>query len=137
MSVNMNSSLGAVLAFAGWTLTHAVIMIGHRSLLINTGRAKANAFGPSRNEPQNTFYGRVCSAHVNCVENMVVFAPIVIALHLMGGPDVSSLAWMAVYLRIGQSLVHWYDVSEIAVTFRFMFLIGQLYCMGAIVYRSM
>lgn len=137
MSIDTSSSLAAILAFSSWTLLHTCIMLGHRSLLINTGRAKPNGFGPSRDEPQTTFYGRVCASHANCVENLVVFAAVVLTLHLAGGPDVSTLAWRTVYLRVGQSLVHWWDTSETAVTARFLFFVGQLYCIGVMIYRSM
>lgn len=46
---NTQSSTSAVVGFASWTLLHVIVILGHRSVLINTtGRAKANAFVPSR-----------------------------------------------------------------------------------------
>ena len=137
MPIDTSSSLTSVLAFSGWTLFHTVMMLGHRSFLINTGKAKPNAFRPSRDEAQTSFYGRVCASHANCVENLVVFAAVVLTLHLAGGPDVATLAWRTVYLRMGQSLMHWYDTSEMAVTVRFLFFVGQLYCIGAMIYSSL
>ena len=137
MSIDFQSSLGSVLAYSGWTLLHTGIMLGHRSFLINTGKAAPNSFAPSRDESQSTFYGRVCASHANCVENLVVFSSVVLALNAAGGPNVTDLAWNVVYLRMGQSLCHWYDTSEAAVTVRFLFFVGQLGCIGTMLYRSM
>ena len=140
MPIDSNSPLVAVLAFAGWTMLHMVIMITHRSILINSGKAATNAFPPSRDEKMETFYGRVCAAHANCIENLVLFSAIVLPLNtlLNGGNviDLSTLAWRVVYLRVGQSVSHWYSVSEMAVTVRFMFFAVQLSSMGTMLYRA-
>ena len=66
----------------------------------------------------------------------MIFASIVLCL---GGNDDShsALAWRIVYdLRIGQSLCHWYNVSEGAVAVRFLFFVGQLSCITTMIYRS-
>ena len=140
MPIQIDTALAAVLAFAAWTFLHVVVITMNRSLLINTGRAKTNAFGPSRDEPGTSFYGRVCASHANCIENLVLFSAIVLALHeLTNGGNViglPTLAWRVVYLRIGQSLAHWYDVTEGAVTVRFLFFMGQFVSMGTMLYRT-
>ncbi|KAL7571140.1 hypothetical protein ACA910_014744 [Epithemia clementina (nom. ined.)] len=154
--IDWNSAPAAVLAFTGWTLLHTLFILGHRSVLINTGKMKANGFGPSRHEPQTTLYGRVCASHANCVENLTIFASIVLALTLMMGDGSSrgdssanattkedgvdflaTLAWRTVYLRVGQSVMHCYSTSETVVTIRFLFFVGQLYCLGTMLYRAM
>lgn len=133
----MDTSLHALAAFAGWTLLHTFIILGHRSILINTGKAAPNAFGPSRDDKSSTFIGRVGLAHANCVENLVVLVTILLINHLLeGASDVSQLAWYIVYARIGQSITHWASVSETAVAIRFFFFVYQLSTMLWILYKT-
>lgn len=116
-----SSSLSALMMFAAFTLLHVVIVISHRSFLINTGRAKPHAFTIMRNDSESTFIGRVGCSHANCVENLSLFAVVVLVNALMGGaPDISKQAWWYVSARIAQGVTHWYSVSDAAITFRFV-----------------
>lgn len=117
-----SSSLSALMMFATFTLLHVLIVISHRTLLINTGRAKPNAFISMRKDSEATFIGRVGCAHANCVENLTLFAVVVLVNALMGvgAPSISKQAWWYVSSRVAQSLTHWYSVSDTAVTVRFI-----------------
>ena len=139
MSIDWTSSLGAVVAFAGWTLWHTFVMLAHRNVEIAAGRATPTGWVPSRHESQGSWYGRVCASHANCVENLVVFAALVISLHLMGTVDSRTdapWAWRYVYLRVVQSVAHWMGTGEGPVTIRFLAFVGQLVCLGVLVYRN-
>ena len=137
MIIDAKSSAAALLAFAGWTKVHVILIAGYRSLLINTGREKPSAFSPSRHEAQDTFIGRVSCAHANCVENLPLFTAVILANFMVdGAPDVSGLAWKYVYCRLAQSLTHWYSVSDMGVTVRFIcFAMGKWF-LGSMAYRT-
>ena len=135
-----SSPFQALAVFGAWTLVHTVIILGYRTVLINTGKAKPNGFGPSRNDNQDTFIGRVGCSHANCVENLVVFTAVLVAHHFAvasanDNEVVTKWAWYIVYARIGQSLFHWWSISEMAVTGRFLFFVTQLVFLARIVYQ--
>ncbi len=125
----MDSALHALLAFTGWTMLLVLGVVSVRSLKVLTGESKANEF-PSGQEHGHPIYWRLNRAHVNAVENLVVFAVVVLVGHLAGVTDplFAQLAWVAVAGRIAQSVVHVASYSHMAVTVRFAFLLVQLGC---------
>ena len=77
------------------------------------------------------WYKRSMRAHANCVENLPVFAAIVLALHASGtGGEVADVASVGVLAaRVMQSLVHVsMPQTDTVVAFRFSFLLVQLAC---------
>ena len=118
-----------LLGFAGWTVALLASTIGiYRWALIFAGRAAVNGFPADAPEGAD-WYKRAMRAHANCIENLPVFAAIVIALHVSGAggaaADFASIAILAA--RIMQSLVHvCLPQTSAVVTVRFSFLMVQL-----------
>ncbi len=128
----------AVLAFATWTI--AILMLGvgiYRWSLILTGKAELKSF-PGDEPHGSPLYRRVVRAHANCVENLPVFAAIVLAGQSAGvhSPTFDLLSAAVVPARIVQTSAHLASGSNAAIAVRFTFLSVQLAAfvwMGALV----
>ncbi len=123
-------SYWALLGFVVWTLLLLVGGIGvTRVSAVLSGRARPNSFTPSVPHGSEAYQRRM-RAHVNCVENLPIFA----ALVLLGGlMDVTgSLFQLAAFTvlpaRVGQSLAHIASGTSRAVLVRFTFFTVQLLC---------
>jgi uncharacterized MAPEG superfamily protein len=128
-------SYWALLGFVTWTLLLVVLGIGVTRIgQVVRGQARANSFNPQ--VPHGTeSYQRRMRAHLNCVENLPIFA----ALVLLGGVlDVSGAgfqvaAFAVLPLRIGQSVAHIASGRNRAVLARFGFFSAQLVCFAILV----
>ena len=125
----MTMPVWMLLGFATWTIVLLASTIGiYRWFNIFAGRASVNGF--SADQPEGAdWYKRAMRAHANCIENLPVFAAIVLALHVSGsgGPvaDFASIGILA--SRVLQSLVHVCLVqTSSVVAVRFSFLLVQL-----------
>lgn len=122
-------SVAALVFYALWAVA-LVLMIGaDRVLLVLRGQARANSFASG--VPHGTeSYWRINRAHVNTVENLPIFAAIVLSGYVVGQGTAtfSHLAEIVVAARIVQSLIHIASGSALAVTFRFLAFAVQLVC---------
>jgi uncharacterized MAPEG superfamily protein len=90
-------------------------------------------------EPHGSpFYRRAVRAHANCVENLPVFAAIVLATQAAGAHSTTLdvLSMMVVTARVAQTSAHLASGSNAAIAVRFTFLSVQLAAfvwMGALV----
>lgn len=122
----ISESLLALVAYAAWTLTLLAAIAGHRLALVLSGRRRANAFSPWGDDV-SPFSARLCRAHANCVENLPIFAAIVMVAVLVGAPHITDpLALWVLAARITQSTVHLTSTSTRAVTVRFAFMAAQM-----------
>jgi uncharacterized MAPEG superfamily protein len=129
----MTLPLLTLLGFAAWTLLLLAATVGvHRWSLILTKRASIDAFpADARGGPD--WYQRATRAHLNCVENLPVYAAIVVVATLTGHHgrlfDVLSVAVLGA--RICQTLVHVSFVQTArAVSYRFSLFTVQLLAMA-------
>lgn len=128
----MTVPLYVLLAFAVWTL--AVLMAGvgiRRWTLILSGRAQLTDF--SADQPHGgAAYRRAVRAHANCVENLPVYAAIVLVA-FAGHADTLRLDALAVAFmaaRVCQTLVHTlFAETNGTVMIRFLFFFTQIVCM--------
>ena len=131
----MTTALWCLLGFAGWTLALVVVGIGMpRVAKVLAGQAKANDF--KADEPHGSErYRRTMRAHMNCVENLPIFASVVLVGTVAGvrAPDFGMLAVVLLAARVVQSSIHISSGSVAAVNARFMFFLVQLVCMAAMV----
>ncbi len=118
-----------LLGFAAWT---ALLLIGtvgiYRWSRILTGAARIASFRADQIEGAD-WYQRGTRAHANCIENLPVFAAIVIALQAgnVVGALVNGLSIAILAARIVQSLVHVCFVqTDAVVSVRFTFFSVQL-----------
>jgi len=132
--MTMTLSLWMLLAFAGWTVLILMIGVGvYRWSLIFTGRAELSSF-PSDTPHGGDAYRRVVRAHANCIENLPVFAAIVLtaAVARLDPPNFGVLAAATVTARVVQSSIHMLlPVSNPMVAARFSFFLIQLMTMIA------
>jgi uncharacterized MAPEG superfamily protein len=128
----MSVPLLTLLGFALWTLLLLMLTVGvYRWQLILTGRAAIHAF-PADAQGGAAWYQRATRAHVNCIENLPVYAAIVFALTQLRieGPLVDILCCSVLGARLCQTTIHVSVVQTArAVSFRFSFFTVQLLSM--------
>ena len=126
----MALSLWSLLGFAVWTLLLVLLGIGlprFRAVLID--KARPNSFNPATPHGSER-YQRTMRAHMNCVENLPVFAALVLlaaVLELNHGLFEAAAA-LVLPARVLQSVVHVASGRNRAVLVRFVFFTIQLGC---------
>jgi uncharacterized MAPEG superfamily protein len=123
-------SYWALLGFVAWTLLLLVLGIGvTRVGQVMRREARANSFNPQ--VPHGTeAYQRRMRAHLNCIENLPIFASLVLLGGLLGasGAGFQAAAFAVLPMRIGQSIAHIASGRNRAVLVRFGFFSVQLSC---------
>lgn len=130
----MNLSLWMLLGFACWTLFVLLIGVGvRRWLLIFSGRAALTSF-PGDTAHGSPAYRRAVRAHANCVENLPVFAAIVLVASAarLSPPNFSALSVAVVGARFLQTTVHMIlPENNATIAMRFTFFLVQVLAMIA------
>ena len=122
----------ALLGFAVWTLLVLFGTVGvYRWSRIFMGQARISEW--QSDLPQGSdWYQRAMRAHMNCVENLPVFAAIVLCATATGADNrfLDLLAGVILVARIGQTTVHLaWAPSDVAASVRFAFFFVQAICM--------
>jgi len=136
--MSLSVPLKCVLAFAGVQMTIVSGVVAYRINEIFSGVRKANQF--SATQPEGApWYQRLTRAHVNCVENLPIFASVVLAGHVAGhsSPFIDRLCQIVVLARVGQALAHISSGSELAVNIRALFYITQMACFGLLIHQHL
>ena len=121
----------ALLGFAAWTLLLIAGVFLYRGMRFLTG-TPINHW-PRGNKPADDapFVKRLDDAHANCLENLPVFAVIVLVAAALGRlADIQALAPWVLYARIGQSLAHLSGTGPVNVFVRASFWSVQLALFG-------
>ncbi|ANY84158.1 hypothetical protein BB934_38585 (plasmid) [Microvirga ossetica] len=118
----------ALLGFAVWTLLVLFGTVGvYRWSRILTGRVRISEW--QADQPQGSdWYRRAMRAHMNCVENLPVFAAIVLCATASGENSrfLDLLAGAILVARVCQTTVHLACTpSEVAASVRFVFFFVQ------------
>lgn len=123
----MDASLTALIGFTAWTLVLGFgIVVGWRSIEILRGKP-ANSWTRGGDTPQPGLVRRAEHAHMNCIENLPVFAAIVLAAAAAGKTAVTEpLAMYVLYARVAQSVTHLIGVSHWLVIVRATFYVIQI-----------
>ena len=123
----MSASLLALLAFVAWTLLLVLVAVTYRVSLVLTGKAPANSWTRGAATWQNpALITRVEHAHMNCVENLPLFAAVVLVAAVTSQTALTDgLVWVFIGLRIAQSVVHIISTSAAFVFIRANLLVGQ------------
>ena len=134
MTNDLILSLWMLLGFAGWTVFVLLVGVGvYRWSLIFTGRAAIADF-PGDTPHGSTAYRRAVRAHANCIENLPVFAAIVLVAacaHVAPAP-MGALAVAVLAARIVQSSIHMlFPETNTTVALRFSFFFIQIAAMIA------
>lgn len=120
----MPVALACLLGFVAWTLLLVFALIGWRSVEALLGKRRLDEFPAGVPHGTDTYW-RLNRAHLNCVENLPLFASVVLVAHALGA-DVGTLATVYVAARIGQSVTHVASGAPAAVFVRATFYTAQL-----------
>jgi uncharacterized MAPEG superfamily protein len=130
----MSTPVLALLGFAVWTLVLLFGSVGvYRWSRILSGRARLTDFPADAPEGAD-WYKRAMRAHANCVENLPVFAAIVVAIVATGvrSLELNVLAVIVLVARVCQSLVHVaLPQTQGVIAVRFTFFLVQAVAMLA------
>lgn len=126
----------ALLGFAAWTLLLVFVIFGYRGVRLLQG-TPINSWG--RNAKTTTdpaFIKRVEDAHANCVENLLLFAVIVLAAQAMYKAEfIAAVAGWVLYARIGQSVAHLIGTTQPLVLIRATFWAAQVVLFAWMLWR--
>lgn len=121
------TGMTALLIYIVWTLILALSYATYRLPLVLTGKKTANHW--ERGEPVDdpAFLVRAKAAHLNCLENLPLFAALVLVAAATGQSEtVSAVAGFVIAARIGQSLVHLVGTSFPLVFIRASLFLAQV-----------
>lgn len=129
----MSLSLWMVLSFAGWTILVLIVGVGvRRWTSVLRGQADLTSF-PADVPHGSVPYRRAMRAHANCLENLPVFAAIVLvgAATGLNPPGMDALAVTTMGARIAQTSVHLLLPERNAtIAARFAFFFVQILAMS-------
>jgi len=121
------NAVQALIGFAAWTLLLVIVVVLYRGVRIAGGTPINHWPRGEIAEDDIPFARRAADAHANCVENLPVFAVIVLAAAALNKLDaINGLAPWVLYLRIPQSLVHLSGTGQAQVFVRAGFWTAQV-----------
>ena len=126
----MTTPLWCLVGFVVWTLVLLLAIAGVRVGAVLRGEKRANEF-PSGVPHGGDAYWRLNRAHLNCLENLPIFASVVLVATVAGirAAALDTLARTYLAARIGQSITHVSSGGIIAVNVRFAFFAVQVACL--------
>jgi uncharacterized MAPEG superfamily protein len=121
-----------LLGFAGWTLLILCGTVGiYRWSMILTGRARVSEWRADEIQGSE-WYRRAMRAHMNCLENLPVYAAIVLCATAaeITGALLSGLSLAFLAARLFQTTTHiFFEQTDRAASVRFGFFFIQVVCM--------
>jgi uncharacterized MAPEG superfamily protein len=121
------TALQALLGYTAWTLLLIAAVFLYRGLRFATGTPINHWPRGAKPADDAGIVKRMEDAHANCMENLPVFAAIVLAAAAMGRLDaIAMLAPWVLYARIGQTAAHLAGVGQPHVFVRASFWSIQL-----------
>jgi uncharacterized MAPEG superfamily protein len=128
----MTIPVWVLLGFAAWTLLSLLGSVGvYRWSRILTGRSQLTDFVADVPHGDD-WYRRAMRAHANCLENLPVYAAVVVAIMATGARShtIDVLAVMLLAARIAQTITHiTFEPRNAVVAARFVFFFVQIVCM--------
>lgn len=122
----MNPTLTTLTGFIAWSLFLLVLMEVIRSKLVLTKEVAANRINPE-NSNLSPFMQRLARAHANCIEGLPIFGGLMLIAVVASRTSITDpLAYIFLFARILQSVIHLISISALAVTFRFSAFAVQL-----------
>ncbi|MCZ8156747.1 MAG: MAPEG family protein [Leptospira sp.] len=123
----MNQSLYALLYFLGWTIFLGVLVVSARAIQVVLGKKKSNEF-TSGVKHGSERYWQMNRASANAIENLPVFASLVLIGNVAGKVDLEFIyaCNVVVLARVLQSTIHLISTTVLAVNVRFTFYVIQI-----------
>jgi len=122
-------SVTALIAYALWALALVITLAIVRATIVLRGRAKPNSFTAGIPHGGDAYW-RLNRAHLNTLENLPIFAAIVLSGWVVGMETATfnRLAVIVILARIVQSFIHLASGSVAAESFRFAAFAVQVVC---------
>lgn len=121
------TGMTALLIYIVWTLILALSYATYRLPLVLTGKKAANHWERGKDVDDPAILVRAKAAHLNCLENLPLFAALVLIAAATGQSEtVNAVAGFVVAARIGQSLVHLVGTSFPLVFIRASLFLAQV-----------
>jgi uncharacterized MAPEG superfamily protein len=122
-------SIAPLIFYALWAIALVLMVAADRVLLVLRGQARLTSFTPGSPHGSDSYW-RINRAHLNTIENLPIFATIVLSAYVvgLGTATFNLLATVVVCARIIQSLIHIASGSTVAVSLRFVAYGVQLVC---------
>jgi hypothetical protein len=127
----MTLPLWCLLGYVAWTMLLVLAVVSARGVEVLAGKKRMNEF-PGGVQHGGDRYWRLNRAHVNAVENLVIFGTVILTgtiLHV-ATPMFTRLPAIALGARLVQSLAHVASGSVPAVSVRFAAFAVQLGCVA-------
>jgi uncharacterized MAPEG superfamily protein len=136
----MLGPIQALVLFALWAILLVLLIGASRVAQVLSGKRKPTDF-PAGTPHGSDMYWRINRAHLNTLENLPIFAAVVLSALAVGVKDplFAQLATVVIGARVLQSLIHIASGSVMAVNLRFAAYAAQLVCMvwmGVMVLRA-
>lgn len=132
----MNIALLSLIGFGAWTLALATIIVSYRTGLVLKGKHPANSWTRGAAIANPGLITRMEHAHLNSLENLPVFAVIVLVAAAMGNlAAVALLAPWVLAARVAQTLTHLIGTSHWLVFVRANFYVIQVLLMFWMILR--
>lgn len=131
----MTTPLWCLVGFVSWTLVLLTLIGFARVSKVVAGTAKPTDFTAGVPHGSDAYW-RLNRAHLNCLENLPLFASVVLVATVAGIHSLTLDTLARVYLgaRVGQSLAHLSSGGTVAVNVRFAFFLTQVGCLVGFVW---
>ena len=130
----MSPAVIALLGFVALSISLVACFLTWRTVQVLKGRP-ANTFN-SRGGVENApdFVERAKNAHLNCIENLPLFAAVVGAAYMANQLSaIEALAYPYLALRVAQSVIHLIGTSHWLVMARVACFVPQLVILGIMI----
>ena len=129
-SLPVISPVAALVLFAIWTILLVTLIGVWRVGQLLTGSVPQGGFKPGTQHGSDTYW-RLNRAHMNAVENLPIFATVVLAGLVLGvqDPMFQTLATVVLIARVAQSLIHISSGLQAVIMLRFMAYLVQVVAM--------
>ena len=116
------TALQALIGFTAWTLLLVLLVFAYRGARFLAGKPINSWPRGAKPADDAALVKRIEDAHANCLENLPVFAVIVLTAAALGNLEaVDPLAGAVLYARIGQSAAHLWGTGRLQVLLRASF----------------
>ncbi|WP_292998203.1 MAPEG family protein [Nevskia sp.] len=128
----MHHATYALLLFAGWTFLLVLAVFTWRGIALLTGTKITSWPRGTKNPNDPGIVLRIADAHANCLENLPIFAVLVLSAEALGqaATVTDPIAKYVLWARLAQSTVHIIGVNTPLVLARATFWAIQLVCFG-------
>lgn len=121
------TALQALLGFTAWTLAIIVCVFLYRGTRLLGGTPINHWPRGAKPADDAALIKRMEDAHANCLENLPIFAAIVLSAAALGKLDaIDAIAPCVLYARIGQTLAHLAGTGRAQVFVRAGFWFAQI-----------